>query len=260
MSIVISISNQKGGTAKTSTSTNLSLGLAMKGHSTLLIDIDPQGNSTTAVGKDKKSFDKTIYHCLAKDEAIENIIVHTDFKNLDLCPSNRDLIIAEAELLTKIGREHILKRELAKIQNKYSYIIIDCPPSLGVLSTNALTASNSVIITIEASDFSLSGMEEFMTSFQLIKYINNDLTVEGILITRAESNTNTFKNCYSQLKQLFGDKCYDFCIPRNQAIADAQSKINFDDGIAKPAIYSYPSAKGSLMYNKLVDEVINNVR
>lgn len=260
MSVIISVANQKGGTAKTTTSTNLSLGLAMRGFKTLLIDLDPQGNSTTAIGKDKKSFVNTIYNSLVKEEPIENIIIKTDFENLDLCPANRILVNAETELLTKIGREHILKKELNKLQDRYDYIIIDCPPSLGVLSTNALTASDSVIITIEASEFSLDGMGEFMTTFQLVKYINNNLTVEGVLVTRAESNTNTFKNCHAQLKQLFGDKCYNFYIPRNQALSDSQSSINFDDGKPKPCIYSKPKEKGSIEYNKLVDEVIRNVR
>jgi chromosome partitioning protein len=258
MTKVISVANQKGGTGKTSTVGILGIGLAMKGKKVLIIDLDSQGNLTSSIGENKNEFNETIYDCLVKEIPLENVIFNTNFENLYISPANIKLSNAEAELLTKIGRENILKRVISKLNDKLDFILIDCPPSLGVLSVNALVASNSVIIPIEASEFSLSGMEQFLTVFELVKNINPHIEIEGILLTRVEQNTNSFKKCYEQLKDIFKDKCYPFFIPRNQAVADAQFGGNFHDGKAKPCIYSNPLAKASIEYQKLVEEVLKN--
>lgn len=255
---IISVANQKGGTAKTTTAINLAAGLSLKKFKTLLLDLDPQGNSTSGVGQNKNELNKHIYHCLIGEETIDNVIKSTDFENLYVCPSNSKLASAEAELLMKIGRENTLKKSISETTSKFDYIIIDCPPSLGVLSVNALMASDSAIIPVEASEFSMEGMHEFLTTFQLVKNVNTKLEIEGILITRAESNTNSYKKCYEQLQNVFGDKCYKFSIPRNQAIADSQFSGNFEDSKAKPCVICNPNAKGSLRYMELVNEVTNH--
>jgi chromosome partitioning protein len=260
MSKIIAISNNKGGVGKSTSASNLSAGLASLGRKTLLVDLDSQGNATQSIGINKDELENTIYDSLVKGMDLSNVIKETNIENLKICPSNMRLADAENELLSKIGRENVLKSKLATIKNSFDFIVIDCPPSLGILSVNALVAANSVIIPIESSEFSLGGMEQFITVFDLVKNINEDLEIEGVLMTRVESNTKTFKNCFSELSRIFGDKFYDFFIPRNQAISDAQSPANFKDGIPIPAIISNPSSKGSVAYKKLVEEVIKNAK
>ena len=260
MTRIISLANQKGGVSKSTTLQNLICGISILGKSVIAVDLDPQANTTSSLGFSKNDFVYTIYDCLAKNISINEVVLKTRFDNIKLIPSNIDLTKAEAELLSVIGRENLLKKVLSQLDDKPDFILIDCPPSLGVLSCNALVASNSVIIPVEASEFSLSGIEQFLTTFELVRNINPDLELEGVLLTRVEANTNSFKNCYEQLTRIFGSKCYDFYIPRNQALADAQFSGNFPDGKPIPAVISNPTCKGALMYTKLSDVVINNAK
>lgn len=255
---IIAIANQKGGAGKTTTAINLSAAISSFGKKVLLIDLDPQGNATSGIGIDKSELANTSYSCLLKNIPVIDSIQNTQFEGLDIIPANTDLANAEAELLHKISRESILRMSLSKADLNYDYVIIDCPPSLGSLTVNALVAANSVLIPLEAAEFGMEGTEQFLTTFELVRYINQNLDIEGVLLTRADVNTNAFKKYKEQLKGIFGEKVYDVYISRNQKISDAQSFENFPDKKAKPAVFAYPDCKGSRQYIELAKEVLKN--
>ena len=260
MGKIISVSNNKGGVGKTSLATNLATGLALKNKKTLLIDMDPQGNATQSFGIDGTEIDFTMYDLFLRSQNISSVIKPTNIKKLDLCPSNINLIDAESELLSKIGREKIFENKIEEKKEEYDFIIIDCPPALGILSVNALACSNSVIVIIEPTEFSLSGMEQFLETIDLVKNINKKLEIEGVLLNRVEKNTKIFKNCFNELESIFGKKFYPFYIPKNQSISDAQSPGNFKDSMPVPVIASNPKSNGALAYKKLVKEVLLNAK
>lgn len=257
---IIAISNQKGGAAKTTTAINLSAGLVKLGQRVLIVDADPQGNSTIGVGIEKNDLQYTVYNSLMKNVPLNQVILKTDYTGLDIVPANSELTNAESELINKMQREGVLRRLLSSAELDYDFIIIDCPPSLGNLTVNSLVAADSVIVPLKAAEFSMDATAEFLATFSLIQEnVNTTLQVEGVLLTQVNSRTKAFKKYSSQLKEIFQDKVYDFYISRSQKIEDSQDFSNFQNQKAQPAVFAFPYDKGSLEYLKLAQEVLANV-
>ncbi len=251
MGKVISVANQKGGVGKTTTAINLSTVLAKKNKRTLLIDTDPQGNATSGVGA-KKELEKSIYNVLIEDMAMEEAIVKTDVKNLSLCPSNINLAGAEVELVSMMSREMRLKEKLDEIKDNYDYIIIDCPPSLGLITLNAFTASDSVLIPVQCEYYALEGLGQLLNTIKLVKkHLNKDLEIEGALLTMFDTRTNLSKQVVDEVKGYFGDKVYKTVIPRNVKLSEAPS-------YGMPITIYDSHSKGAKCYDKLGRELIKN--
>ena len=251
MGKVISVANQKGGVGKTTTAINLSTVLAKKNKRTLLIDTDPQGNATSGVGA-KKELEKSIYNVLIEDMEMEEAIVKTDVKNLSLCPSNINLAGAEVELVSMMSREMRLKEKLDEIKDNYDYIIIDCPPSLGLITLNAFTASDSVLIPVQCEYYALEGLGQLLNTIKLVKkHLNKDLEIEGALLTMFDTRTNLSKQVVDEVKGYFGDKVYKTVIPRNVKLSEAPS-------YGMPITIYDSHSKGAKCYDKLGRELIKN--
>lgn len=251
MGKIISIANQKGGVGKTTTAINLSTVLAKRNKKTLLIDTDPQGNATSGVGVDKDS-EKSIYNVLIEETRIKEVIVKTNIKNLDICPSNINLAGAEVELVSMMSREMRLKEKLDEIKDNYDYIIIDCPPSLGLITLNAFTASDSVLIPVQCEYYALEGLGQLLNTIKLVKkHLNKNLEVEGALLTMFDTRTNLSKQVVDEVKGYFADKVYKTVIPRNVKLSEAPS-------YGMPITVYDPRSKGSKCYDKLGKEVIKN--
>lgn len=249
MSKVIAIVNQKGGVGKTTTAVNLSTVLAQKGKKVLLIDEDPQGNATSGLGVDK-STEKSIYDVLVGDTTFEEAIVKTEIKNLFLCPSNINLAGAEVELVNMISRESKLKEKMEEIEDKFNYIIIDCPPSLGLLTINSLTAANSIMIPIQCEYYALEGVGQLMNTVNLIKkQLNKELYIEGVLLTMNDARTNLSNQVVSEVKKYFKDNVYKTVIPRNVKLSEAPS-------YGMPITAYAPRSKGAKCYIKLANELL----
>ena len=251
MGKIISIANQKGGVGKTTTSINLSTVLAKRNKKTLLIDADPQGNATSGVGIDQE-IKLSIYDVLIDETEIKEAIIKTQIKNLDVCPSNIDLAGAEVELVSMMSREQRLKEKLDIIKNEYDYIIIDCPPSLGLITLNAFTASDSVLIPVQCEYYALEGLGQLLNTVNLVKkHLNKNLEIEGALLTRFDSRTNLAKQVVDEVKKYFGDKVYKTVIPRNVKLSEAPS-------YGMPIILYDARSKGAKCYDKLGKELIKN--
>ncbi len=251
MGKVISIANQKGGVGKTTTAINLSTVLAKRNKKTLLIDTDPQGNATSGVGVEK-DLEKSIYNVLIEDTPIEDVIVETNIKKLSLCPSNINLAGAEVELVSMMSREMRLKEKLDAIRNNYDYIIIDCPPSLGLITLNAFTASNSVLIPVQCEYYALEGLGQLLNTIKLVKkHLNKELEIEGALLTMFDTRTNLSKQVVDEVKGYFVDKVYKTVIPRNIKLSEAPS-------YGMPITLYDPHSKGAKCYDKLGKELIKN--
>lgn len=251
MSKVIAIVNQKGGVGKTTTAVNLSTVLAQKGKKVLLIDEDPQGNATSGLGTEKNS-EKSIYDVLISETKFEEVIVKTPIKNLFLCPSNINLAGAEVELVNMLARETKMKEKMEEIQDKFNYIIIDCPPSLGLLTINALTAANSIMIPIQCEYYALEGVGQLMNTVNLIrKQLNKDLYIEGVLLTMNDARTNLSNQVISEVKKYFKDNVYKTIIPRNVKLSEAPS-------YGMPITAYAPRSKGSKCYEKLANELLKS--
>ena len=250
MGKIISIANQKGGVGKTTTSVNLSSCLALAKKKVLLVDADPQGNATSGVGG-KKDFGKSTYNLIMNNEDIQNVIQPTVIPNLDLCASNIDLAGAEVELVSQISRETKLKDALNSARVEYDYIIIDCPPSLGLVTLNALTASDSVLVPIQCEYYALEGLSQLIHTVNLVKErLNPDLDMEGVVFTMYDSRTNLSMQVVENVKANIQQKVYDTLIPRNIRLAEAPSygmPINIYD----------PKSAGAEAYMSLADEIIN---
>ncbi len=249
---VISIFNQKGGVGKTTTNVNLCAALALKGKRVLSIDIDPQGNSTSGFGIDKNQLEYTIYDVLIEDYDINKIILKTDIENLELIPANIQLAGAEIELTNTKYREKTLKDKINLIEKKYDFIIIDCPPSLGLLSLNALTASTSVLIPIQCEYYSLEGVGQLIDTVKLVrKNLNPKLEIEGVLLNMFDGRTNLSIQVVEEVKKYFKDKVYRTVIPRSVRLAEAPS-------FGQPIMMYDEKSKGSTAYIKLSEELIKN--
>ena len=222
MAKVIALCNQKGGVGKTTTAINLAAYLALSGKKILLIDIDPQGNATSGLGIDKHSIKKSTYDILIEDADPRSVLMNTQVENLSLFPSNLNLTGAEVELVGVMGREHKLKKAVAGLLNEFDFILIDCPPSLGLLTINALSAANSVIIPIQCEYYALEGLSQLVNTINLVKEnINPALEIEGVLLTMADYRTNLTNEVINEVKKFFAAKVYDTIIPRNIRLAEA---------------------------------------
>lgn len=247
---VIAIANQKGGVGKTTTAVNLSACLAKKGQRVLLVDCDPQGNSTSGVGVDKRRCEKTVYDVLIGDENIKNTIVKTPYENLSICPSNISLSGAEIELVSEMGRETKLKNAVLSVKEDYDIVLIDAPPSLGLITINVLTAANSVIVPIQCEYYALEGVSQLMNTIKKVKQVlNPELEIEGILMTMFDSRTNLSIQVVEEVKKFFPNKVYKTLVPRNVRLSEAPS-------FGKPIIYYDIASKGSESYLDLADEIL----
>lgn len=250
MAKVIAIANQKGGVGKTTTAVNLSSCLAVKGKKVLVIDIDPQGNTTSGLGIDKKTISKSIYDVLINDVSVESTLVNTAIDNLRLCASNIQLAGAEVELVPIMSRETRMKMALADIKKEYDFIIIDCPPSLGLLTVNSLTASDTILVPIQCEYYALEGLSQLMNTVKLVqKHLNPNLDVEGVVLTMFDARTNLSIQVVEEVKKYFRNKVYRTIIPRNVRLSEAPS-------FGLPIILYDPKSKGAECYMELAEEVI----
>lgn len=250
MGKIIAVANQKGGVGKTTSAVNLSAGLAQLGKKTLLVDIDPQGNATSGIGINKADIDQCIYNVLIEDLTTQDVVVSTDIPNLDVIPATIQLAGAEIELVPTISREIRLKKALESSVDHYDYIIIDCPPSLGLLTLNSLTAADSVIIPVQCEYYALEGLSQLLNTVRLVqKQLNRDLSIEGVLLTMLDARTNLGLQVIEEVKKYFQDKVYKTIIPRNVRLGEAPSHGK--------SIFNYDSkSKGAEVYLELAKEVM----
>ena len=222
---VICIFNQKGGVGKTTTNINLWAYLAMEGYKVLTIDIDPQGNTTSGLGLDKRNLELSMYDVLTSDTSLKDVILKSDLvQNLHIAPSTMELAGAEVEMIERNYREKILIDKISEVKDNYDFIFIDCPPSLGILTINALTASNSVLIPIQCEFYALEGVGQLINTIQLVKKsLNKNLTIEGVLMTMFDFRTNLSNEVYKEVEKYFGEKVFNITIPRNIRLAEAPS-------------------------------------
>ncbi|OQC01563.1 MAG: Sporulation initiation inhibitor protein Soj [Firmicutes bacterium ADurb.Bin099] len=251
MGKVIAVANQKGGVGKTTTSINLSASLAFMGKRTLLIDNDPQGNATSGLGVDKWTVKQSVYDAIINDIDIKDTILATMLDNLFICPANIQLAGAEIELVSLMMRENRLKKAIEPIKNNYDYIIIDCPPSLGLLTLNSLTAADTILVPIQCEYYALEGLKQLMKTVSLVqKHLNPSLEVEGVVMTMYDSRTNLSFQVVESVRQHFSDRVYRTIIPRNVRLSEAPSH-------GLPIILYDKDSKGALSYLDLAEEVIN---
>jgi len=249
---VIAVTNQKGGVGKTTTAVNLSAGLAALGRKVLLIDGDPQGNSTSGLGIDKGNVKRCVYDCLVNDVPMEEVVLETKVENLFLLPATIQLAGAEVELVSVLARENMLKRSLEKIKYRYDFVIMDCPPSLGLLTVNALTAASSVLVPIQCEFYALEGLSQLMKTVGLVqKNLNPALQLEGVLLTMFDARTNLAIQVVDEVKKHFRNKVYHTIIPRNVRLSEApshgQSILQYD-----------PKSRGAEVYMELAREVLGD--
>ena len=251
MGKIIAFSNQKGGVGKTTTCVNLSAYLAQKGYKVLLVDLDPQGNATTGLGFAKSEVKNSIYNVLIDEMPIQDAVVTTLVDNLDIVPSSIDLAGAEVELVYVKDREHVLKKVLEKAKGVYDFITIDCPPSLGLLTINALAASNTVIIPIQSEYYALEGLSQLMNTIKLvIKHLNEGLKIEGVVLTMKDNRAIISRQITDEIKKFFGKRVYETAIPRNIRLAEAPSH-----GV--PIMMHDVKCSGAKAYNSLTEEFLS---
>lgn len=249
MGKIIAVANQKGGVGKTTTSVNLSSLLAKKGKKVVLLDADPKGNATSGLGVDK-NVEKSLYDVLVNEEPVENTLQDTIEKNLKICPSNVNLAGAEVELVSQMSREHRLKEQLDQIKDKYDYIFIDCPPSLGLITLNSFTAADSVLIPVQCEYYALEGLGQLINTINLVKkHLNKSLEIEGAVLTMYDIRTNLSNQVVKEVKKYFDDKVYKTVIPRNVRLSEAPS-------FGMPITTYDPKSKGARSYEKLAKEFL----
>jgi len=247
---VISIFNQKGGVGKTTTNVNLSACLARRGKKVLIIDNDPQGNSTSGVGVDKSEVEYSLYDVMVDELDPRKAIVSTEYKNLDVLPSNVDLAGAEIELSTLEQREFRLKHAIDQIKDQYDFIFMDCPPSLGLLTINSLIAADSILIPIQCEYYALEGVSSLLNTYQLVKKsLNKSLEIQGVVLSMYDGRTNLSSQVLDEVKAHFGEKVYKSVIPRNVRLAEAPS-------FGMPIVYYDGNSKGAYAFKKLARELI----
>lgn len=252
MGKIMSIANQKGGVGKTTSSVNLSACLATLGNKVLLVDTDPQGNATSGLGVNKADVSNCVYNVLVEDMPAEEVIIPTNVNNLDIIPATIQLAGAEIELVPIISREIRLKRALEGLKEKYDYIIIDCPPSLGLLTINALTSSDTVMIPVQCEYYALEGLSQLLNTIRLVqKHLNKHLMIEGVLLTMLDARTNLGIQVIEEVKKYFQDKVYQTIIPRNVRLGEAPSH-------GMPIITYDSKSRGAEVYLELAKEVMAN--
>lgn len=250
MGKIISVTNQKGGVGKTTSCVNLASYVANAGNKVLLIDMDPQGNACSSVGVEVEKGQPSVYEILLNEATVKQATYKSVQENLDVIPSNVDLAGAEVDLVYVENRENILKSALAEIKDAYDFIFIDCPPSLGLLTVNALTASTSIIIPIQCEYFALVGLGQLMNTVRLIKkHLNPAIEIEGVLLTMKDNRSNLVAQVSQEIKKYFDQKVYETYIPRNIRLAESPSH-------GKPILLYDPKSKGANAYKTLAEEFL----
>lgn len=251
MGKIIAFTNKKGGVGKTTTAVNMAAYCAHFGKRTLLVDIDSQGNATTALGFSKGQLKKSVHNVLIEDDSAAANILHTEINNLDVLPSNVDLSGAEVDLVYKRNRERILKEALEKVRGEYDFIFIDCPPSLGLLTINAWVAADSVIIPLQGEYFALEGVSQLMNTIALVKQrLNPNLSIEGVVITMYDGRALISKQIAAEIKKFFKNKLYEIIVPRNVRLAEAPSH-------GKPIVLYDSKCVGARAYKALTEEFLS---
>ncbi len=254
MGKIIAVANQKGGVGKTTSVINLTAGLGKSGKKSLLVDIDSQGNSTSGLGINKREVEISTYHLLTGDERAAEAIVKTEFKNVDLIPSSIDLAAAEIELVELSERTLRLRQALAPIRDQYDYILIDCPPSMGLVTLNAFSACDSVIVPIQCEYYALEGLSQLMATIKQVKRLYNPvIELEGILLTMYDSRLKLTEQVEEEVRSHFPDKVYKTVIPRNVRLSEAPS-------FGIPAIYFDQNSRGAKAYLELTKEFLKKYR
>ena len=251
MGKIIAFSNQKGGVGKTTTCVNMSAYLASKGYKCLVVDLDPQGNATTGLGFSKSEVKNSVYQVMIDDSPIESAVMKTCVDGLDILPSSIDLAGAEVELVYLKDRERVLKKVLEVAKKSYDFITIDCPPSLGLLTINALAASDTVIIPIQSEDYAMEGLSQLMNTIKLVvKHLNPELKIEGVVLTMSDNRAIISRQISSEIKRFFGKRVFETIIPRNIRLAEAPSH-----GV--PIMLHDVKCSGAKAYNSLTEEFLS---
>lgn len=252
MTRVIAVANQKGGVGKTTTSVNIAAAIAIAGHPVLLVDMDPQGNATSGLGVDPQQLKATVYTCLIGTEGAGQAVVPTSVPKLDLLPANADLAGAEVELVTVPDRESLLRQRLAEVLPRYGHVILDCPPALGLLTLNALTAAASLLVPVQCEYYAMEGLGRLMATVQRVQQsLNPGLELEGILLTMYDSRNTLARQVAEEIRTHFGAKVYRTVIPRNVTLAEAPS-------YGRPAMLYNAAASGSQAYLDLAKEILDH--
>lgn len=254
MGKIIAIINQKGGVGKTTTAVNLAASLGLMGKKVLLADLDPQGNATSGVGINKRSVKISSYHVLMETAGAAEAIIPTAFKNLDILPSNIDLAGAEIELVEKENRAKSLRAALLRVREGYDYIFIDCPPSLGLITVNALSAADSILIPIQCEYYALEGLTQLIQTVRTVKRLyNKDIEVEGVLLTMYDSRLNLTDQVTQEIKKYFADQVFRTTIPRSVRLSEAP-------GFGQPICYYDRANRGAVAYQKVAEELVERNR
>ncbi|MCU7557915.1 AAA family ATPase [Macrococcus capreoli] len=252
MTKILAVANQKGGVGKTTTSVNLSAALAELGKKVLLVDTDPQGNATSGVGVDKNNVENSVYDMLVEDVNINKCVLETAVENLYIIPANIALAGAEIELVSAMSREVRLKYAFKELEIDFDYIIIDCPPSLGLLTINSFTAANGIVIPVQCEYYALEGLSQLLNTIRLVqRHLNQSLEIEGVLLTMLDARTNLGNDVIAEVKEHFGEKVYETIIPRNVRLSEAPSHgqpINIYDA----------RSTGAKTYKSLAEEVVKH--
>ena len=250
MGKIIAIVNQKGGVAKTTTAVNLAAAIAERGFKVLLVDMDPQGNATSGVGVERRNIEHCVYDVLINDAPPQAVIIKSEFRNLDIMPATIQLAGAEVELVTAISRENKLRRAVRPLSPFYDFIFIDCPPSLGLLTVNALTLANSLIVPLQCEYYALEGLSQLLNTYKIVqKSLNKELQLEGVLLTMYDQRTNLSAQVASEARSYFGNKVYETMISRSVKLSEAPSH-----GV--PGVFYDRHNKGAEEYQRLATEFL----